>query len=180
MCGKCIGGGTPHRNNVYWDGGGTPHILCWCGEQLEWGHCTTLKEKIYMVGWVGGGWVVIPSGNNTTSWLHLASWNLPDSQLSWESKMEPSVAIFPKSIALVPNLTNTLFSSIFAFVHTIPPQKNRIFVLAKLCSSWQSTEVIAVAVVVRECLNSRFQEISNNLCICWLQPVDHCERIIGV
>ena len=23
-----IGGGTPHRKNVYWDGGGTPHILC--------------------------------------------------------------------------------------------------------------------------------------------------------
>ena len=39
-----------------------------------------------------GGWVVL-SGKNTTSWLHLASWNLPDSQLSWESKMEPSVAI---------------------------------------------------------------------------------------
>ena len=30
---------------------------------------------------------------NTILWLHLASWNLPDSQLSWESKMEPSVAI---------------------------------------------------------------------------------------
>ena len=30
--------------------------------------------------------------NKATSWLHLASWNLPDSQLSWESKMEPSVA----------------------------------------------------------------------------------------
>ena len=42
---------------------------------------------------VGGGWV---GGwfhqNNATSWLHLASWNLPDSQLSWVSKMEPSVA----------------------------------------------------------------------------------------
>ena len=49
-------------------------------------------------GWVGGwmdgwmdGWVF--TGNNATSWLHLASWNLPDSQLNWESKMEPSVAI---------------------------------------------------------------------------------------
>ena len=30
---------------------------------------------------------------NATSWLHLASWNLPDSQLSLESKMEPSVTI---------------------------------------------------------------------------------------
>ena len=33
-------------------------------------------------GWVavGGAWVVL-SGNITTLWLHLASWNLPDSQL---------------------------------------------------------------------------------------------------
>ena len=29
------------------------------------------------------------SDYSTTSWLHLESWNLPDSQLSWESKMEP-------------------------------------------------------------------------------------------
>ena len=34
--------------------------------------------------WVGG--LVVLSGNITTSWLQLASWNLPD------SKMEPSVA----------------------------------------------------------------------------------------
>ena len=33
------------------------------------------------------GWVFL-SRNITTSWLHLASWNLP------ESKMEPSVAIY--------------------------------------------------------------------------------------
>ena len=32
-------------------------------------------------------------GNITTPGLHLASWSLLDSQLSWESKMEPSVAI---------------------------------------------------------------------------------------
>ena len=31
------------------------------------------------------------SDYNTTSWLHLASWNLPDPQLSRESKMEMSV-----------------------------------------------------------------------------------------
>ena len=42
-----------------------------------------------------GGWVVYQD-NNATPWLHLASWNLPDSQLSWESKMEPSVAITKK------------------------------------------------------------------------------------
>ena len=34
-----------------------------------------------------GGWGSVE--NNATLWLHLASWNLPDSQLSWESKMEP-------------------------------------------------------------------------------------------
>ena len=33
-----------------------------------------------VAGWVGG-WVVYQS-NNATLWLHLASWNLPDSQLS--------------------------------------------------------------------------------------------------
>ena len=33
------------------------------------------KKNLY------GGWVG-PSGNDTTLWLHLASWNLPDSQLS--------------------------------------------------------------------------------------------------
>ena len=31
---------------------------------------------------------------STTAWLHLTSWNLPDSKLSRESKMEPSVAIY--------------------------------------------------------------------------------------
>ena len=36
--------------------------------------------------------------NNTTSWLHLASWNFPDSELSWETKMEPSVAIIEPNI----------------------------------------------------------------------------------
>ena len=40
-------------------------------------------------GWLG--WLI--AGNNTTSWLLLASRNLPDSQLSWESKREPSAAI---------------------------------------------------------------------------------------
>ena len=37
--------------------------------------------------------MVVLSGNITTSWLHLASWNLLNSQLCQESKMEPSVAI---------------------------------------------------------------------------------------
>ena len=42
---------------------------------------------------MGGGWLVGNySENNATSWIHLASWNLPDFELSWESKMESSVA----------------------------------------------------------------------------------------
>ena len=44
------------------------------------------------------GWVVVLSGNITTLWLHLASWNLQDSQLGCESKMEPSVAIHMKKM----------------------------------------------------------------------------------
>ena len=39
---------------------------------------------------MAGGWF---HDNNDTLWPHLASWNLPDSQLSRESKMKPSVAI---------------------------------------------------------------------------------------
>ena len=53
------------------------------------GLCRSQISKLY-TGWVAGGSHV---HNHATSWLHLASWNLPDSQLSWESKMEPSVAI---------------------------------------------------------------------------------------
>ena len=49
------------------------------------------EKSIWSGGWAGG-WVVL-SGNNNTSWLHIASWNLPDSLLGRESKMEPSVAI---------------------------------------------------------------------------------------
>ena len=45
-------------------------------------------RKIELGGRVGSGRVgsgrvgSVLAGNNTTSWLHLASWNLPDSQLS--------------------------------------------------------------------------------------------------
>ena len=45
--------------------------------------------KLLISNWWGGvaGWSQLH--NIATSWLHLASWNLPDSQHSWESKMEP-------------------------------------------------------------------------------------------
>ena len=42
---------------------------------------------------VGGGGGVVWWDNIATPGLHLASWNLLDSQLSWVSKMEPCVAI---------------------------------------------------------------------------------------
>ena len=80
------GVGTPHnieRKHIL--GGGTTHILCWGGETAQ-----HLQKKLSS-GWVGG-WGWSKPENNATLWLHLASWNLPDSQLSWESKMEPSVA----------------------------------------------------------------------------------------
>ena len=41
-------------------------------------------------GWVVGCWVVGHHlHTHTTSWLHLASWNLPDYQLCFESKRDP-------------------------------------------------------------------------------------------
>ena len=51
------------------------------------------KDGLQVGGWVGGArayhyW----HENDATFWLHLASWDLPDCQPSWESKMEPSVA----------------------------------------------------------------------------------------
>ena len=87
-----IGGGTPHRKNVYWDERGG-HSTYSVDVGNNWGGDTAQHWNLY--GQVGGlvGWWVIPSGNNATSWLHIASWNLLHYQLSWESKMEPSVAI---------------------------------------------------------------------------------------
>ena len=75
---------TTLKESIYWEGGhrtyfvgvGTPHNI--------------YRKSLAVGGWVGGGWS--KPENNATLWLHLASWNLPDSQLSWESKMEPSVA----------------------------------------------------------------------------------------
>ena len=55
------------------NGVGTPH---------------NIERKTELGGRVGSGRVgsglagSVLAGNNTTSWLHLASWNLPDSQLS--------------------------------------------------------------------------------------------------
>ena len=72
---------TTLKESKYWEWG-TPHILCWGGDTTQ-----HLQKKL-SCGWVGGS----KPENNTTLWLHLASWNLPDSQISWESIMEQSVA----------------------------------------------------------------------------------------
>ena len=76
---------------------GTPHRPIGVFNQmfkLGWGHRirSRMFETTNTMGRVGNY-----SDNNATLWLHLASWNLPDSQLSWESKMEPSVPIWLKS-----------------------------------------------------------------------------------
>ena len=47
-----------------------------------------------MGGRVGGFMVE----NNATLWLHLASWNLLDFQLSWKSKIEQSEAKIFKQV----------------------------------------------------------------------------------
>ena len=71
--------------------------------KLEWGHRTTFKHvlkaeggapHIFKLTWVGAAGRVesVMTKTYTTSWLHLASWNLLDSQLSLESEMESSVA----------------------------------------------------------------------------------------
>ena len=59
----------------------TSIFLLWLGEFTH--------ICVIWYGWVGGR----PLHNHATPWFHLASWNLLESQLSWKSKMEPSVAI---------------------------------------------------------------------------------------
>ena len=82
-----------HRTFKLWLSG---HIF-----KLGWGHSTKFQWKlgyrssnIEVVGWSVGrpAGRPVPDNNNTTLWLHLASWHLLDSQFSWKSKMEPSVA----------------------------------------------------------------------------------------
>ena len=100
---------------------GTPHILSWWGDTIGVEEKYMLgggdtAHKLLMGGTIGVGtphniertWfsalLSLQEGFPTdavgewfqlhfiaTSWLHLASWNLLESQLSWEFKMEPSV-----------------------------------------------------------------------------------------
>ena len=82
---------------------GTLYTLCcqgniWVGDTAQhWKNKTPIKFQLssqsnnHMVGRVAGLVVgrVVLSENITTLWLHLTSWNLPDSQLNWEFKMGP-------------------------------------------------------------------------------------------
>ena len=118
---KCIAGGgdTAH---IFWTGcqqcGWEGHRTYFLnGRPIGGGHRTSKQAPStnYKFGWLLGGWLGgwvggWPSDYSTTSWLHFASRNLPDSQASWESKMEPEcgnkeeiyllnimMQIFPKS-----------------------------------------------------------------------------------
>ena len=66
-------------------GVGTPHNI----ERTWFSALLSLQEGFPTdaVVVVVGGWSQLHF--IATSWLHLASWNLPDFQLRWESKMEP-------------------------------------------------------------------------------------------
>ena len=83
--------GTSHIN--YWgqpltkeqgDDRGTQHMKLCSHIHTGGKHCTKFQTLSVLENpygrWVAG-WPVL-SGYNTTSWLHLASWNLPDFQLS--------------------------------------------------------------------------------------------------
>ena len=142
---KQRGGDTAHSNFGYMvrcsNKGGDTAQSSMMLQKSRGGHCTfhlSLSGKIFKQenpygGWGGGwwwvGWVVL-SGNITTSWLHLSSWKLPDSQLSWESRMEPSVAINPTptcfefTIILIKTSTN-INHSIFIVTPSIWHLKNK-------------------------------------------------------
>ena len=71
-----LGGDTAQNSKTE---GGTPHKRIEQMKKTGGGHRTSAAGG-RPGGWVAG-WVVYQS-NNATLWLHLASWNLPDSQLS--------------------------------------------------------------------------------------------------
>ena len=75
-------------------GVGTAHILCqWCGDtaQHRKNHIFYFPDNPRCISnWCGGlvGGCLLQLHYIATLWLHLASWNFPDSQHGWESKME--------------------------------------------------------------------------------------------
>ena len=103
--------GTPHKEISWTRAGGDTAQLNWLtetpvtikkGDTVQWNRKFNLGEdtahkrsKNTSAAGVGG---FLYWENNATPWLHLASWNLQDSQPSWVSKMEPSVAIYPPKV----------------------------------------------------------------------------------
>ena len=57
---------------------GTPHKKM-CSDVHTW---VGTPHRIQKHVCAAGGWVVVYQDNNATPWLHLASWNQLDSQLS--------------------------------------------------------------------------------------------------
>ena len=66
-----------------------PYICLWNDVNIQY---VTDESGILQLTRRVGGWTVI-AGNTTTPWFYLASGYLLDFQLSWKSKIEPSVAI---------------------------------------------------------------------------------------
>ena len=58
------------------------------------------------------GWPGNYSYNIATTWTHLASWDLPDFELSWNSKIGPSVAILTLNFHLL-HFVNHLILHLF-------------------------------------------------------------------
>ena len=120
---KWGGGRTPHRKNVYLEGE-TAHTF-FIGVTIGVGGGEFNRSrgphtaKTY-TGRVGLTWSAewVLTRNNAPPWLHLASWNWPDSQLSWESKMKPSVAI-----KMLCQKISTFFG-LHSFIHKITAYKN--------------------------------------------------------
>ena len=79
--------GTLHTYTRMWG-----HRTYFDDDRNNWGGDTIQHWRIKLK-WLVGRVRSVLSKNITTPWLHLASWYFPDSQLSWESKMELSVAI---------------------------------------------------------------------------------------
>ena len=108
--------------------------------KLDRGLCLSRTIFFYFSLLLWGGWVV-PSENQATLWLHLASWNLPNSQLSWESKMELSVAIlgpkiFVKKFGAQNNFESKDFWSKNVMSKNVGPRKYALVLTKNNATSW--------------------------------------------
>ena len=84
--------------------------------------------------------------NHATLWLHLASWNLLDFQLSWKSKMEPSVAKRHDNIKILKH------SSYLLEVHNIFLQLSIIIFQTKvitMCSFMKKQTLFSLLMICR-------------------------------